>query len=71
MVTKLLSADLKQENIGVISLCPGWTRTNMGGKKAPLSPEESVTSMMKVIQGFVLEKDTGKFFNYDGTIIPW
>jgi NAD(P)-dependent dehydrogenase (short-subunit alcohol dehydrogenase family) len=38
--TRALSAELEGENILVNSACPGWVRTSMGGKGAPLSPEE-------------------------------
>jgi hypothetical protein len=33
-------------------LCPGWVRTDMGGPKGPLSPQESVTAMQRLIRDF-------------------
>lgn len=51
-------------------LHPGWVRTDMGGKSAPLSPEESVSGMRRVIAG-LREHDSGGFYGYDGTTIPW
>jgi NAD(P)-dependent dehydrogenase (short-subunit alcohol dehydrogenase family) len=39
-LTRVLAAELDGENILVNSACPGWVRTSMGGKGAPLSPEE-------------------------------
>jgi NAD(P)-dependent dehydrogenase (short-subunit alcohol dehydrogenase family) len=53
-----------------VLLHPGWVRTDMGGSDAALSPEESVTAMRQVIAGLE-EDDTGNFFNYDGSPIPW
>ena len=38
--TRALAAELDGENILVNSACPGWVRTSMGGKGAPLTPEE-------------------------------
>ena len=51
-------------------LHPGWVQTRMGGSSAPLSPEQSIAAMRKVIHGLGPD-DSGRFFNYDGTEIPW
>jgi NAD(P)-dependent dehydrogenase (short-subunit alcohol dehydrogenase family) len=51
-------------------LHPGWVRTDMGGPSAPVSPPESVAGMRKVIAGLG-KPDSGRFFNYDGTPLPW
>jgi hypothetical protein len=42
----------------------------MGGKQAPLPPRESVASIRRVIAG-LKPADSGRFFNYDGSSIPW
>jgi NAD(P)-dependent dehydrogenase (short-subunit alcohol dehydrogenase family) len=39
-VTVLLAREVRGHNILVNSACPGWVRTDMGGKQAPLSPAE-------------------------------
>ncbi|MFN2646640.1 MAG: SDR family oxidoreductase [Burkholderiales bacterium] len=70
MLVKGLAATLASRGITVVALSPGWVRTDMGGNGAPLAPETSVTGLRKVIAG--LEKtDSGKFFSYDGSLIPW
>jgi NAD(P)-dependent dehydrogenase (short-subunit alcohol dehydrogenase family) len=51
-------------------LHPGWVRTDMGGPDATLGPEESVTGMRRVIAGLG-KGDSGRFYNYDGSPIPW
>jgi NAD(P)-dependent dehydrogenase (short-subunit alcohol dehydrogenase family) len=51
-------------------LHPGWVRTDMGGEAAPVMPTESVTGMRQVIAGLTVQ-DSGRFFNYDGTPLPW
>jgi NAD(P)-dependent dehydrogenase (short-subunit alcohol dehydrogenase family) len=70
MVVKGLSALLAPRKIIVVALSPGWVRTDMGGDQAPLSPEESVRGLRKVI-GKLKESDSGKFLYHDGSEIPW
>ncbi|HEX2803632.1 MAG TPA: SDR family oxidoreductase [Sphingomicrobium sp.] len=51
-------------------LHPGWVQTRMGGASAPLEPEQSVEGLRKVIDGLG-PGDSGRFFSYDGSEIPW
>ena len=69
-VVKSLSIDLKAYGITVVSLHPGWVKTDMGGPNAPVSIDESVEGMIRVI-GTTDIKETGKFLNYDGRELPW
>ena len=70
MATKQLHAELNRDGIIVISMGPGHNRTDMGGKRAPLSPEESVPKMMNLIES--LTKDhSGRFWYHDGKELPW
>ena len=54
----------------VVSLHPGWVRTDMGGAGADIDVETSVAGMRKVIAGLT-PRDNGAFFNYDGKAIAW
>ena len=69
-IVKSLSIDLKPIGISVISLHPGWVRTEMGGPNALISVEESVNGMFGVISNTNIS-NSGQFLNYDGTEIPW
>ena len=69
-VVKSLSIDLKPLDISVISLHPGWVRTEMGGPNALISVEESVNGMVDVISNTSII-NSGQFINYDGTRLPW
>ena len=69
-VVKSLSVDLKPMGITVISLHPGWVKTDMGGPNAPVSIDESVEGMIEVIDTTDI-KDTGKFLNYERRELPW
>lgn len=51
-------------------LHPGWVQTRMGGESAPLSPEDSVASIRRVIESLGPDQ-SGAFFAYDGASIPW
>ncbi len=69
-LVKSLSVDLKSQGITVVSLHPGWVKTDMGGPNAPVSIDESIEGMMKVIDTTNI-RDTGRFLNYDGKELPW
>ena len=66
---RTISNQFINENIVVTSYHPGWVRTDMGGNLADISPEESATGLLKHFLNLKKE-DTGKFFNYDGSILP-
>jgi NAD(P)-dependent dehydrogenase (short-subunit alcohol dehydrogenase family) len=70
MVTKNLAIELRGRGVTVVALCPGWVRTDMGGKGAPLEAPKSVGSMRKVLAK-LSGKDGGKFFNYAGKMMSW
>jgi hypothetical protein len=54
----------------VVALCPGWVRTDMRGKGAPLEAPKSVGSMRKVLAKLRVN-DSGKFLNHTGKLMPW
>jgi NAD(P)-dependent dehydrogenase (short-subunit alcohol dehydrogenase family) len=70
MVVKSLAIDLKPAGITAVVFHPGWVRTDMGGPNALISAEQSVSGMRQIISRLTLA-DTGKFFGYDGQVIPW
>ena len=70
MITKGLANDLAPRGITVVSFHPGWVQTDMGGENALISTTESVAAMRKAIERITPE-DTGSFFNYDGSPLPW
>lgn len=65
-----LALDLKSAGITCITLHPGWVRTDMGGAGADIDAGTSAAGLKNTIDSATL-KDTGKFFNYDGSEIPW
>jgi NAD(P)-dependent dehydrogenase (short-subunit alcohol dehydrogenase family) len=69
-VVRSLAVDLAPRGVVCVALSPGWVRTDMGGPHAPLSPEDSVAGMRRVIDGLDLAQ-TGRFLVYDGSTLPW
>lgn len=70
MVTWNLHGELTKKGFVVISLAPGHNKTDMGTQRAKLTPEESIGKMIPLIENLT-KKDSGKFWYYDGTILPW
>jgi len=70
IVMKSLSIDLSPSRITAVLLHPGWVRTDMGGPNGLISTEQSVTGMRRVISNLKFE-DSGKFYAFDGQMVPW
>jgi len=70
-ITVSLAVDLGRR-YGIIAavLHPGWVRTDMGGPRADIDAATSVAGMRRIIAGLSREQ-TGRFWSYDGTELPW
>ncbi len=69
-VVKSLSVDLRERGITVVTLHPGWVRTDMGGPSAEITVEHSIAGMKAVLDG-AGPAQSGQFIEYDGNPIPW
>ena len=70
MLTKQASIDLSVLGIRVISLSPGWVRTEMGGSEAKYEVSESVRLMLETLNN-LNPGDSGIFLGEDGSEISW
>jgi NAD(P)-dependent dehydrogenase (short-subunit alcohol dehydrogenase family) len=70
LLARGLAARLAPRGVIVVALSPGWVKTDMGGESAPLAPGDSVRGLRKVL-GDLQREDSGNFFSYDGSAIPW
>jgi NAD(P)-dependent dehydrogenase (short-subunit alcohol dehydrogenase family) len=70
MVVKSLAIDLKPLGIIAVVFHPGWVKTDMGGPNAMITAAQSVSGIRQVV-GSLTTADSGKFFAYDGKVIPW
>jgi NAD(P)-dependent dehydrogenase (short-subunit alcohol dehydrogenase family) len=59
-VTRILAHELRQTNITVNSVSPGWARTEMGGPEAPNSIEEGADTAVWLVTSDNVA--TGRFF---------
>jgi NAD(P)-dependent dehydrogenase (short-subunit alcohol dehydrogenase family) len=53
-----------------VAFHPGWVQTDMGGRGAALTVEQSAGDMRRVLAGLP-ETANGTFLNHDGVPIPW
>lgn len=70
MISKSLSVDLRKDGIIVLPLTPGWVKTDLGGERAPLTAQQSASSMLAVLESITLEQ-SGVFTNYEGKVLLW
>lgn len=66
MLSEKLSVYLKDENIQVFSVHPGWMKTDMGGEHAPLNPVDSASQIFKIIEQDKPIKSPHTFIDYTG-----
>ncbi|MDJ0926570.1 MAG: SDR family oxidoreductase [Gammaproteobacteria bacterium] len=67
-----LSFETAKKEITVTMLSPGMVNTTPGfNNPQGISPEESVSKMLTVVDGLTLENN-GQFLNYEsGEVVPW
>lgn len=68
-VTRIFADELKDTDIKINSVCPGWVRTEMGGEEAPLSIKDGARG---IVWAATLPEDgpSGGFFRH-GEPIAW
>tara|TARA_E500000318_G_scaffold12099_2_gene10971 strand:- start:5 stop:751 length:747 start_codon:yes stop_codon:yes gene_type:complete len=69
-VGKSLSIDLKDKGVVVLTLHPGWVRTDMGGPNGLLTPSEAVSAQLDLIAR-ANPAMSGRFFHISGEDLPW
>jgi NAD(P)-dependent dehydrogenase (short-subunit alcohol dehydrogenase family) len=70
MLTKQAAIDLAGSGIKVVSLSPGWVKTEMGGEDAKYEVQDSVSKML-IVTDQLTPAQNGGFWGEDGKEIPW
>lgn len=70
MAWHVLAAEAKAQKVIMAALHPGWVKTDMGGPNAAIGVVESVSGMRRVIDGLTMDQ-SGGFYSYDGSELPW
>lgn len=69
-VMQAVHTDFKPRGIAVLTLHPGWVRTEMGGAGADISVDESARGIVARIDELTL-KNSGRFLDYDSSERAW
>ena len=62
--------DTATRGIIIANYHPGWVQTDMGGPSATLTVPESITALRAAFARLT-PADSGGYFDYDGSKIPW
>ena len=73
-IFKNLAVDLKDKNVTVSMLHPGFVRTNLDPdvdrNEGVVEPEEAATKLWALFKGKTVE-ETGRFWHREGMELPW
>jgi NAD(P)-dependent dehydrogenase (short-subunit alcohol dehydrogenase family) len=70
MVMVNAAHELKGRGITILLIHPGWVQTDMGGPSAPVSIEQSISGVRRIIDK-ATQAETGHFYDYTGKQLPW
>ncbi|KAL3665415.1 hypothetical protein V7S43_009451 [Phytophthora oleae] len=67
MITRSLAMDLRESNIAVVAVNPGYVATDMSNHQGVIKADDAVAAMDSIVSKLSLD-DSGKFFNADPAI---
>ena len=70
MFMRSAASELSRDGFTCVVIDPGWVRTAMGGKDAPLTTDASVEAMLRVVES-LRPSDSGRFLDRRGRDVPW
>ncbi|MFK8139357.1 MAG: SDR family NAD(P)-dependent oxidoreductase [Bdellovibrionales bacterium] len=70
MISKCLALDLKERDVSLRILHPGYVKTEMTGGNGNILPDEAARGLITQMDSLSLE-NTGQFFHANGESLPW
>ncbi len=67
-LTRVLANEFEGKGLRVNSVCPGWVKTDMGGSRAPRTPQQGADTIVWLATA--RDVPSGRFFR-DRKPIPW
>ncbi|GAE36136.1 SDR family oxidoreductase [Halalkalibacter akibai] len=71
MFSEQLRKYLSNEQVSVFAVHPGWIKTDMGGEKAPGTPEDSARGLLDIIERKKELEGSPTFINFKGEPMPF
>ncbi len=69
-MTRTFVSELGETGLTVLSMHPGWVKTDMGGDQAPLNVETSTRGMVEQVT-LALGRGGHHYLDYKGDRLPW
>lgn len=70
MFTRVLAADVHDENVIVLGMDPGWVKTSMGGLDAPVTAREAVPDLVSFLLRATM-RHSGRIYDRHGVAQSW
>ena len=67
MLSKTLAIELKADKILVVSICPGWVQTDLGGPTATRTLDVAISDLLALFEK-LNESSCGFMISYDGRV---
>lgn len=71
MQSVILQRAVRDDDIKVLAIHPGWMQTEMGGPRATTPPVETAAGIAALVEKYAHNLDSPIYMDYNGTPRPW